>query len=222
MKYFNEDFLQFFKELAANNNKEWFDENRKRYEKEIKDPFKNFVTALIAEVSKDDKTIEVEAKDSIFRVNRDVRFSKDKTPYKLNRSAIITRGGKKDRSTPGVYIQLGPEDIRIYGGALQIEKDDLYDVREYIAENGSAMNKILNSKSFKSTFGQLHGDQNKVIPKEFKAAAVEYPLIFNKSFYYYTKFDPELVFSEDLMPALIKAYKAGKPMKDFLTKAMRK
>ena len=107
MKYFTQDYLDFFKELAANNHKEWFDENRKRYEKSVKDPFKKFVEALIAETHKFDPSVNIEAKDAIFRINRDIRFSKDKTPYKLDRSAIISSGGRKDHSIPGFYIATG-------------------------------------------------------------------------------------------------------------------
>lgn len=222
MKYFSIDFTQFFKELAANNHKDWFDENRKRYEKEVKEPFKEFIAALIKEVQKDDRTIQIEPKDAIFRINRDIRFSKDKTPYKLHCSAVVTRGGKKDKTTPGIYVQLGPEDARIYGGAHMLDKDELYDIREYITQNLTKFNKIISNKAFTSTFGEIHGETNKVIPKEFKAAASKQPLIYNKSFYYYTKFDPDIIATDKLMPSLMEAYQAGKPMKDFLTKALRR
>ena len=90
MKYFSSDYLEFFKELAPNNNKDWFDKNRKRYIDSVKEPFKKFVTDLIQEISKVDDEVQIEAKDAIFRINRDIRFSKDKTPYKLNNSAIIS------------------------------------------------------------------------------------------------------------------------------------
>ena len=100
MSYFSEDFLRFFKELAGNNNKEWFDLNRKRYFKEVKDPFHHFIEDLIAAVQKEDSNVNIAPKDAIFRINRDVRFSKDKTPYKLQVSAIISKGGKKDKVSP--------------------------------------------------------------------------------------------------------------------------
>ena len=88
---FNEEYLDFFKELAQFNKKEWFDENRKRYEKSVKIPFKKFVTELIQEIQKIDPEVEIEAKDAVFRINRDIRFSKDKTPYKIQMSAILRR-----------------------------------------------------------------------------------------------------------------------------------
>ena len=118
--YFSKDFLDFFKELAANNNKDWFDANRKRYDKSVKEPFKAFVADLISESQKIDPSIDIEAKDAIFRINRDIRFSKDKTPYKLDRSAIISAAGRKDHSIPGFYIALGPDKTYLGGGASEM------------------------------------------------------------------------------------------------------
>ena len=90
MAFFTPDFLQFFIELAPNNNKDWFDINRKRYENSVKEPFKKFVQQLIGELAKSNPAFEsLEAKDCIFRINRDVRFSKDKIPYKMMVSAVI-------------------------------------------------------------------------------------------------------------------------------------
>ena len=99
--YFSPDFLQFFKELAANNHKEWFDENRKRYETVVKKPFEVFVQHAIDEMAKlDPRLSELDPKKCIFRINRDIRFSKDKAPYKLNRSAAISVGGRNDMIEP--------------------------------------------------------------------------------------------------------------------------
>ena len=114
MTYFSIDFLDFFKELAGNNHKDWFDLNRKRYEANIKKTFEVFITDLITQINKHDEKIEITYKEAIFRINRDVRFSKNKEPYKLNRSAIISPKGKKDKAFPGLYLEMGPEHYRIY------------------------------------------------------------------------------------------------------------
>ncbi|HNR54889.1 MAG TPA: DUF2461 family protein, partial [Flavobacteriales bacterium] len=86
MAWFTNDFNDFFKDLAKNNNKEWFDANRKRYEASVKEPFTAFVAEAIKRIGKHDKAVRIEPKEAIFRINRDIRFSKDKTPYKLNAS----------------------------------------------------------------------------------------------------------------------------------------
>ena len=97
MAYFDTDYLEFFKELAGNNHKEWFDIHRKRYEQSVKIPMQVFVKDLILALKRIDKEIQIEPKDAIFRINRDIRFSKDKSPYKLQSSAIISKYGKKDK-----------------------------------------------------------------------------------------------------------------------------
>jgi uncharacterized protein (TIGR02453 family) len=218
--YFNEDYLNFFKELAPNNHKDWFDENRQRYYKSIKEPFEDFVTSLIEEVQKRDSSIQITYKDAIFRINRDIRFSKNKEPYKLNRSAIISPNGRKDKAFPGLYIEAGPEHYRVYGGVYQPNKDQLYDIRESIAKNAGKFKKLIEDKRFVDLYGEVRGDQNKILPKEFKAQAEETPLIFNKQFYWFTEFEPEILESKDLMDVTLKAYEAGKPLMDFFIKAM--
>ena len=130
---FTKGYLEFFKELAANNNKEWFDQNRKRYDKEVKKPFNAFIAETIELLRADDAEIDLLPKDAIFRINRDIRFSKDKTPYKTNMAAIISAHGKGDKRLPGMYIQISAEDLRFYSGCHMLEKEDLVNVRNHIS-----------------------------------------------------------------------------------------
>lgn len=223
MAFFTKDFLDFFIELAANNNKDWFDLNRARYEKSVKDPFKKFVEHLIKEVSKTDPAFNnLEAKDCIFRINRDIRFSKDKTPYKMMTSAVIAPEGKKSKSINGVYFEFGPENMRVYGGVYEIEKDDLQTVREGIASNIDKFKKVYSEKVFKDTFGQILGDKNKVLPKELKEAAEKEPLIYNKQWYFYAQFEPEIILSEDVDKTILKCFDAGKPVERYFNELIHR
>jgi len=111
MSYFSEEFNTFFKGLAANNNREWFLDHKKTYEKEIKQPFQQLVLDLLEKTSS-----KAPLKDCLFRINRDTRFSKDKTPYKLHLGAVISDGGRKDMQIPGYYLHLGIGDTHIGGG----------------------------------------------------------------------------------------------------------
>jgi|SRR6218665_938091 len=216
MAHFKNDFLQFFMELAANNNKDWFDENRKRYENFVKKPFADFVTHLIAEVAKTDQRYkDLTASECIFRINRDIRFSKDKTPYKLFSSAVISPNGRKSDSVHGIYFELTPEAVRVYGGIYEIDKERLMILREGIAENLEAFKKIISAKEFVDTFGELHGDKNKVLPAELKDAAAKQPLIFNKQFYVLTEFPASLITSENLTSTLMHCYKTIAPLEQF-------
>lgn len=220
MKYFDSDFLEFFKELAANNHKEWFDVNRKRYEKSVKKPFEKFVAALLEESRQLDPSISAPAKDCIFRINRDIRFSKDKSPYKLDRSAIISEKGRKDHSSPGFYIALGPEHISVGGGAYFLQKEQLAAVRNTIASNPKKINALLNEPNFVNFFDELKGEENKRLPKELTEAAEKQPLIYKKQLYYMTTLDPALVETDDLMPIVLKHFSAGAPISAFLKNAI--
>ena len=219
MKYFDEDFLEFFKELAGNNHKDWFDTNRKRYEIVVKKPFEDFVNALIERIQQHDKSIQITHKEAVFRINRDIRFSKDKSPYKINRSAIISPKGRKDKSFPGLYIETSPEHFRIYGGVYQPDKEQLYSIREELAKKQKSVEKLINDKNFKDLFGEVRGEKNKIV-RDFKEEAEKFDLIYNKQFYWFTQYEPEIILDSKLMDVLEKAYLAQKPLMDFFAKAM--
>lgn len=222
MKYFDKDFLQFFKDLAANNNRDWFLENKKRYDSSVKKPMESFVIDLIKEVRKHDKSINIKPSDAIFRINRDIRFSKDKTPYKLNSSAAIGDGGRKSIGASGVYVELGPEKLGIAGGIYMPEKDVLHDIRSYLSKNPKGFLKILEDKNFKKTWGDLQGEKNKILAPEFKASADVCPHIYNKQFYYWKELNPKLITSDKLMETILEHYIASLPVSEFLNGALRK
>lgn len=222
MAWFSSDLNTFFKDLAKNNNKEWFDANRARYEKSVKEPFAAFVAEAIIRIGKHDKAIKLEPKEAIFRINRDIRFSKDKTPYKLECSAIISPAGRKDHAIPGIYFAFGPESLKFYGGAYLPEKDQLERIRTAIMRDGKSFRKIIEAKAFRSLFGEVQGEANKVLPAEFKAAAAKEPLIANKQFYVGAEKPAKLVTDPKLMELFMDHYLAMCPFNAWLADAMKK
>lgn len=219
--HFTQDYLDFFKDLAANNNKDWFQANKKRFELSVKEPFYAFVQQMIDEAAKTDKRFAGSAKDSVFRIYNDVRFSKDKTPYKMHMSAVISPGGRKEgMGIPGMYIQLGAEDLRFYSGLYQPEKDDLQKVRTHIMKNSEELNKLLAHNEFVKRFGALRGERNKVMPAEFKEAALRQPHLFNKQFYFFASMPAETILKKDLSAIIMDHFKASAPMRNYLTKAI--
>lgn len=223
MAFFTPDLLQFFIDLAPNNHKEWFDQNRKRYENSVKEPFKKFVQHVIDELAKKDKAFkDLEAKDCIFRINRDIRFSADKTPYKMMVSAVIAPEGKKSKAVNGIYFEFGPEHVRVYGGIYEIDKEDLQLVREGIASNVTKFQKAYKNPVFKDVYGEILGDKNKVLPKELKEIAEQEPLIYNKQWYFYTQFEPEIVLSDNLDKILLDCYDAGRPVENFFNELIKR
>ena len=220
MPYFSPAFLSFFADLEANNDRDWFKANKATYEQEVKAPFHQLVEQLIDRVQVIDPSVVLTPKEAIFRIYRDTRFSKDKTPYKLNTSAIIASGGRKGRKGGGMYVELSHNDARVYGGAYMPDKEALYRIREAIARDISGFRALIEAPAFVEHFGTIHGDKNKRLPAEFREAAEEEPLLFNKSFYYFQKFDPQLILTDALPDKMIEAYLAGKPVGDFLRAAM--
>lgn len=223
MSFFTADYLDFFKELAANNHKEWFDANRKRYETSVKEPFKAFTQHLIDELAKKEPVFkDLKASECIFRINRDIRFSKDKTPYKTMCSAVISPNGKKSSSIHGIYFELSPEHVRAYGGVYEIDKDDLYALREGIANNLDGFQKLYSNKKFTALFGEIHGEKNKKIDKDFQEAAAIEPLLFNKQFYFYSTFEAERVLDPALDQLLLNCYEVGRPLELFFNQFIQR
>jgi len=218
-KYFTPDFLKFFIELASNNNKDWFDKNRPRYEKNVKEPFYKFVDDLIVKLSKIDPSLKkITAKDCVFRINRDIRFAKDKTPYKMHMSAVISSEGRKHLNTPGFYFELNPECVRIYQGAYFLENPALQNLRKGISANLKKFDALVKDKKFLAAYKKIQGDVQIRLPKEFKSVFEKQPLIANKNFYWGAELNTKLITSDKLTDTMISHYKSGKPLCDFIQK----
>ncbi len=220
MQYFTEDFNAFFKELASNNHKEWFHANKKRYETSIKNPFTIFLGIMIKEIQKYDADLHIEPKDCILRINRDIRFSKDKSPYNLHYTAFISKGGRKDKNIPGIFLRFSPELVGIMGGCFGPSKEQLEKIRKAIVRNPSEFRELIENKDFVQKFGEIKGEKMKRIPKEWKEACEKEPLIANKQFYFVGEEAPGLITSETLVGELMNYYKIMRPVNEYLTKAI--
>lgn len=221
MKYFTADFLNFFNDLRHNNEREWFHANKKRYEQSVKIPFQNFIADLIEHAKMFDENILITPKDAIFRIYKDTRFSKDKTPYKLHASAVVSRGGRKDLTSVGIYLELSDEHFGIYSGVYRPDSKQLYKIREHIAANLDEFNRLLQEKDFQEKFdGKIHGDKNKRIPKEFMEAAEKQALLWNKAFYYFQMLPSETILKENLPALVMEYFKAAHPISSFLQDAL--
>lgn len=221
MPYFTQDFIDFFAELEANNNREWFTANKSRFEKNVQKPFEKLVTDLIDRFQVIEPSIVLTAKDAIFRIYKDIRFSADKTPYKNHMSALIAPGGRKGMHSIGAYLELSAHHARLYGGLYAPEKPTLQKVREHIAAKLSEFDRLLHDKAFVKTFGTLHGEKNKRLPKELMEAAEKQPLIFNQAFYFFHSWEPKAILLESFPQEIIDTYLVGKPMGEFLVSGMR-
>ena len=219
MSHFTPTFFKFFEQLEKHNSKEWFDENRSTYEKEVKEPFKKFVTLIINELAKEQPDILKDASKSIFRINRDIRFAKDKSPYKNHVGALFNRSGTKD-TRPGYYLHIGSKEIMIGGGMYQVEKEPLEKIRQEIYYNNDSFKKIINEKNFKAYYGSVQGEQNKILTPEYKEFAKDQPLIANKQFYFMAELKKEDVLSKDFDKLVLKHFKAAAKFNEFMMQAI--
>lgn len=216
MPFFSPAFHTFFTGLEAHNDRDWYAAHKKDYEQHIRDPFKAFVTEVIAACAERDPDFaETEAKQCIFRIHRDTRFSKDKTPYKTYASAGIAPGGKKS-SDPGLYIHADAHRFQIGGGAYWMEKDDLYVLREQMAANPQVFNDLIHEESFVRHYGSVLGDQNKRLPKEFMHAAESCPHLYHKQFYYMADLPADTLLRDDLMDVVMAHFEAATPLRNYL------
>jgi len=222
MTALSKDFFDFFKDLSSNNNRDWFHGNKKRYEQSVKEPFKALVGAVIAGAQKIDPEIQIEPKEAIFRINRDIRFSKDKTPYKTNVSAIISRYGRKRKDFPGYYLHIDQGNLMIGGGAYFLPKEELAAVRQHIMLHPERFAKIIKGKKFVDLYGGIQGEANKRIPKEYKEFHLTQPLIANKQFFFMADNDPKLTLKEDVLKYILNHYKAGSTLNAFFAEALEK
>lgn len=180
-------YTSFFKELKENNNKEWFHANKKRYEYDVKAPFLALLDDILPTLTEWDSRIFHDPKKALFRINRDIRFSKDKSPYHLILKAGFSPNGKKS-SLPGYYLGIDADNIHVGGGLFMLPTADLKRVREYIAENTTSFLKIVQDEAFVESFGALSGEKSKRLEKDLLDVAQQTDLIYNKQFYAMAEF----------------------------------
>ncbi|TDL99878.1 MAG: TIGR02453 family protein [Flavobacteriaceae bacterium] len=222
MKYFSPDFNQFFKDLAKNNHTAWFKQNNERYQESVKKPFDRFLTDLLSAYREIEPQCPLEPKNAQFRINKDIRFSADKSPYKLHKGAIISNYGTKNTSFPGLYIHFGPGENFVGGGCYNLSKEDLQNLRAFLLENYSKFESLLKDPNFLAYYpgGLNPTEQNKRLPKEWQDQVAEKPLILNKRFYFIKDYtDESFVLQDNLVEIILEQYKAAKPLTDFFRSA---
>lgn len=221
MKYFTETYIDFFKQLSLNNNKDWFHAHKAEYENGVKKPFGNFVNQLITEISKHEDLGEIQARQCIGRINRDIRFSKDKSPYNLHLNAFISPYGSKDKSFPGFFLRFSADMVGIMGGCLSHSKEQINVIRHHIENNLSEFKDLYSNETFCHKFGEIHGESIKRIPQELKEVAKLEQLILNKQWYFVAEREPELMLSENLLEKIMDHYFVAKPLNDFFREALK-
>jgi uncharacterized protein (TIGR02453 family) len=217
MEKINASTFEFLNLLEHNNNKVWFDKNRPLY-LAAKANFESFVQRLIDEIIGFEPIMKgLEVKSCVFRINRDVRFSSNKSPYKTNMGAFMVKGGKQNGDKyAGYYIHIEPGKSMLAGGAYMPPAPWLSAIREKIDNEPEKLLATINNPEFKKNFGQLDGEKLKKAPKGFPPDHKYIDLLKYKSFLAVKDMPDKKVLSSDYFEDSILVFKAMKPLNDFL------
>jgi len=204
----------FFKNLKKNNNREWFTEHKPEF-KNIETEVKSFYNALLETLQKHDDVDKMK----MFRVYRDVRFSKDKTPYKTHFGGSF--GRTKPRLRGGYYLHIAPNNESfIATGFWEPNKEDLLRIRKELELDAAEFRKIIGAKKFKSSWGELTGDEVKTAPKNFNKEHRDIDLIRKKQFIFTKKFSDKEVTSSDFLNEVNKSFMAIRPYFDYMSEVL--
>jgi len=205
------EVFSFFKRLDKNNNRDWFNENKPEF-KELEKEVKQFYNQLFERINVHDEVDKIK----IFRIYRDVRFSKDKTPYKTHFGGSLHR--KKPELRGGYYLHIQPNDESfIATGFWEPHKDDLFRIRKEFEMDASEMRKIMSNKKFKSVWGDLVGDELKTAPKGFDKEHENIDLIRKKMYIFTRKFTDKEVSSQEFLDTVDESFKAIRPFFNYMS-----
>lgn len=217
----NKETLNFLSTLEINNNREWFNENKHLY-LEAKSNVENVVNEIISEVAEFDSSVErLEAKNCIFRIYKDTRFSKDKTPYKTNLGASLVQKGPKTLNHAGYYIHFEPGKSFLAGGVYMTEPKNLKAIREAISSYGDEFLKILNKKYFKDLL-ELQGTKLVKVPQGFDKEDQMGDYLKFKQFTVFHPLSDADVLDKNFIKNTLKVLKEIYPFNRFLNEAIGK
>jgi uncharacterized protein (TIGR02453 family) len=203
--------FSFLKELAANNKREWFTLHKKNY-----DVSRSQVLALIKDVHRQLDEVDKIENSKIFRINRDVRFSSNKSPYKTNFSGYYTRLGDSRRGSYYLSIQPGNQTV-VGGGFYDPSKEDLFRIRKEFELDESIITKITTDKTFKLYFDQLRGERVATAPRDFDKEHPHIKWIQMKQFYAFRSFTDEEVMDPTFPQEVMKTFMVIRPFFDYMS-----
>ena len=216
----NEQYFSFLSKLKFNNNKEWFTKNKPLYDN-LKLDFEKIVSAFIKEIATFDSEIGLlTPKDCVFRIYKDVRFSKDKTPYKTNFGAFFVSGGRKS-GMAGYYLHIEPCECFLGGGIYMPPSSILKKIREEINCNFEEFEKIISAKKFKKYFSKITGSKTTLIPKGFDKNFIGAEYLKFKDYTLIHPIKDDFLLNKDAFKKTLEIFKAMKPFNDFLNKGLQ-
>ena len=222
-KGFRAPFFAFFRELKANNDRAWFEANKPRFREDVQGPMSDFIAAMAPHLAKTSKHFVADPRPnggSMFRIYRDVRFAKDKRPYKEHAACQFRHRFGRDVHAPGFYVHLAPDEVFFGGGLWMPEPDALLKIRQRIAERPAEWKKVVGDKRFVQTFGQIEGEQLTRPPKGFDPAHPFIADIRRKSFVAGVDSSAKAAQSPEFVAQVAQTFRALSPLMRFLCAAL--
>lgn len=220
---FPPEFFKFFQDLGANNKREWFNANKERYKAEVVAPSVAFIEAIAPKLEKVSPYFVADPRPnggSMFRIYRDVRFSKDKKPYKENVGIQFRHHLGRDAHAPGFYVHLSAKEVFHGGGIWYPPGPHLKKIRDAIARDPATWKKVITNRSLKSQHGGVSGDGLVRPPRGFDPETPHIEDIKRKSFFAMTTGTAKQAKSADFVGEVAKSFKAAGPLMRFLSDAL--
>ncbi len=211
--------LDFLEELRFNNHKTWFDENRKRYE-QARSIFEGLIGNIMQHFGTVEDLGDTTVKECLYRINRDIRFSKDKTPYQIHMAALIANGGRKSTGR-SYYVHIQPGGSFVAGGIYSPTPEQLQKLRHTIAQNPRRINDVLANKDFVRYFGKVEGEKLKTAPKGYASDHPAIELLKHKQFLASHPVTDAQVLSDGLVAYIVDACRALKPFVAYIDDALQ-
>ncbi len=212
--------LQFLAKLSKNNNREWFEKNKERYEAEVKTPMLDLVAAVGASMIDFAPDYIPEPKKAVYRIYRDVRFSKDKRPFKTNVAASFWRQNLPKNGSAGFYVHVDNEEALVAAGVYMPPPDLLRILRLHIEKNHERLAAILTDKKRAKLTGPLQGENTARLPKGFLPGHPAEELLKRKMYIYWVSFPPKDAESPKFLTEVSKRFAAMAPLVEFLNEPL--
>ena len=213
---FPKEGIQFLRALKRNNNREWFRRHKSIYETHVKKPMAELIDAMAAEFEHFAPEMIATPKVSAYRIYRDTRFSKDKSPYKTHVAAVFPRADLGKHQGAGFYVHIDPTEVLIGGGLYMVMPEDLQAIRNHIGENPQAFIRIVNSPQFRKLFGTISGEQLIRVPRGFPAGHPAAEYLRHKQFLASRTFEAKTATSPRFHKLIVETFRGILPLVRFL------
>jgi uncharacterized protein (TIGR02453 family) len=214
--------MTFLRALAKNNRREWFQPRKPIYDEKVKAPMLELVMRVTSAMLQFAPAYAGDPEKAIFRIYRDTRFSKDKTPYKTHIAAVFHRRGLNMHGGGGLYFAVSAKEVEVAGGIYMPAPDTLRAVRSHLAENHEDFRILIQDRALRRLLGDMQGEQLTRVPKGFPAEHPAADLLHRKQFLFYILLDPALAATPKLEPEIVKRFRALTPFLEFLNAPLAK